>query len=143
MLLCRLVALLSSVTMLHLTVGAADAACAGNGLKGHAAAGHAAAAGHLVHEHHAEPLTSGMLAPMSGHAAHLDVVAATRISGSTGGSPAQSRCCESMTSCSVTGNVAQRVAVVATLPAASVALTARTDGASSAPRAPEPPPPKA
>ena len=136
MLLRRLVALFSSVTLLHLSVGAADAACAGNGAESHhSAAAHSLAAGHAGHMHH----QGRTAAP----AAHVDGVAAPLGSRSPGGSPVQARCCESMTTCSVTGTVVERVSVVNAVPRVSMVMPAPTDVASTVPQAPEPPPPKA
>ena len=142
MLLRRLVALVSAVTMLHLSVGAADAACAGKGGSNHLAGAHSVSE-HSSHARHAGRPAPGIDASTSRHAMNFHSTAATPTSGSTGGLPVQSRCCESMTTCSVSGTVAQRVAIVATLPAACVVLTAGTEAVSSAPQAPEPPPPKA
>ena len=141
MLLRRLVALFSSVTLFHLSVGAADAACAGNGGGSqHGAAAHSLAVGNAAgHAHHQHVAVGSVPTPAS----HVDGVAAPLSSRTPGHSPAQARCCESMTTCSVTGTVAERVFIVNAVPRVSMVIPARTDVASNVPQAPEPPPPKA
>lgn len=149
MLLRRLIALFSSVTMLHLSVRAADAACAGgDGPTEHSAAAHALDAGIPAHSHHvanlgARDTRTAASVSQHAHAVRIAGVAATPGSHGPGGSPAQPRCCESMTTCSVTGTVTPHVAIVSAVPCASGVMPSRTDAASPVPQAPEPPPPKA
>jgi hypothetical protein len=146
-LLRRFVALLSSATMLHLSVGQADALCAVNGeTSHHSAAGdtRTAAQGHV---HHAAAAAAAVREAGAGMSAH------TVIGGNAGVvpishsrmpvHPPQSRCCESMSTCSVPGIVAPSMSIASGAPDANVVMQVRADAPSPVPQAPEPPPPKA
>jgi hypothetical protein len=113
----RCLALLSAITMIHLSVVAGDAACAEHGTMGrHDASAHAMAMGH----------PSG-----------------ARASTPPCDTPAQQRCCETMTSCSVTVAVARPVSLATEAPAAALVGRAPANTPTSTRPAPEPPPPKA
>ena len=147
MFLRRLVALLSSATMLHLSVTGGDAACAQQGAttRHHA---HGRVADHPAHVHDAatssaEVSTNTSHALSVEHGVHVARVAASSTPTPPEGAPGHARCCESMASCSVSGTVVQHVAIVPSLPDASLMAPAPTDAPTSVRQAPEPPPPKA
>ena len=149
MLLRRVVALFSSVTMLHLSVGSADAACTGTGAAiSHSTAAHGTRARQSTHAHHGTMDHARMAVTATSSSLRAPVAPVAGVAESPSprtpdGSPAPSRCCESMTSCSVTGTVTPRVSIASSLRGASLMLGAVTEAPSSVAPAPEPPPPKA
>lgn len=139
----RLVALLTAVTMLHLAVVAGDSACAFHGVNGRQA-----------------PMQDGADAtrhtmPMDGHvmppavAADVPVISAGPVT--EGGTPpceipADQHCCEALVGggCSVASAVASmREDLPSALPSATRIRQAVHDAPASFASAPEPPPPKA
>lgn len=136
MILRRLFALFTSVTMLHLSVVAGDAACAAHGAAGHdmnAAAMHGTAAA----------------SSMSDHAMPMEASPAAERGAAASGAPpcevpAQQHCCEALVGCSVASAVTSAVQSLtpAISPAARIRVAMHDAPASFAP-APEPPPPKA
>jgi hypothetical protein len=122
----RLVALLTSATMFHLSLAAGDSACATSEANGHHAAN---TSGRAVAEH---------VMPMEGHAmAMADVAEACE-------TPSERHCCDVLAGCSVVGAVTSERQVLAStdLPAARI-REALHDVPASFASAPEPPPPKA
>ena len=127
-----LVALLTTLSMLHLTVAVSDVACASHERGGHAMPGMA--------------MTGASHAASS--AKTMGAAAASGALESAGpakdcATPTQTRCCEAMTSCAVF----TMVSVVERLVATSVSTAGTTRLATavlvSVLLAPEPPPPKA
>jgi hypothetical protein len=137
----RLFALLTSVTMLHLTVVSGDPACATHGAGEHHA-GQASGAGAMP----------GAM-PMDGHAMPMaEVAGATVTSAATVATlgahpceiPAQQHCCEALVGCSVDSAAAgEPLVLVAGLSPATRISAAPDDLPASFAPAPEPPPPKA
>lgn len=136
MILRRLFALLTSVTMFHLSVVAGDAACAAHGAAGHdmnAAAMHGTPAA----------------ASMSDDAMPMEASPTAERGAVKSGAPpcevpAQQHCCEALVGCSVASAVTSAVQSLA--PAISPAAripAAVNDAPASFASAPEPPPPKA
>ena len=133
----RLFALLTSITMLHLTVVAGDAACVTHG----------------VGEHHTAKAGATQAMAMSGHAMPMSERAAAAtpspVPVAKSGTPpcevpTQQRCCEALVGCSVDSAVSGS----ADVPAAVVSPATQVHGApddapASFAAAPEPPPPKA
>ncbi|CAN5140856.1 hypothetical protein BH09GEM1_BH09GEM1_19730 [soil metagenome] len=138
MILRRVTALLTTLTMLHLAVVAADGACGEHG-SGHdgAMTGHMTA--HDAMDQHDASMPAGMV--MSETAVHD--ASQARAPSPPCETSAPRRCCESVAGCSLTGTVEETVRRTPSLPNASHEQYAST-GAPSSPRAaPEPPPPKA
>jgi hypothetical protein len=135
----RLLALLTSAAMLHLSVVAGDAACATHGANGnHAAMASDAAEHEMWMDGHLMPTATG---------AEVSVASAAPVARS--GTPpceipAQQHCCEALAGCSVDSAVTsaqQRLA--STVSPASRIRVALLDAPASFASAPEPPPPKA
>ena len=136
----RLLALLTSATMLHLSVVAGDSACATHGAGGH----HAASA--VVGE------STDHAAAMDGHVMPTVAVASVPKVNATPAAtsappcevPTQQHCCEAQVGCSVTGAVVSAHQVLASaVPSAPRIREALHDAPASFAPAPEPPPPKA
>jgi hypothetical protein len=136
----RLFALLTSVTMLHLSVVAGDAACVMHRANGH----HALSPSGVAIAEHAMP-TDGHVMPVA--AATEEERSAAPVADSDTSPceiPAQQRCCGALIGCSVATAVTSAHEALATivLPAARVRV-ALHDAPASFASAPEPPPPKA
>ena len=129
MMLHRLLALLTSVTMLHLSVVTGDVACASHGM----ASDHAARATHAMpaHDHAMRAVVRG---------AHEGAVS----DAPPCETPVQLHCCEALMGCDVTGVAAVARELYATrfVPGARI-LTSLHDAPASFASPPEPPPPKA
>jgi hypothetical protein len=137
----QLVALLTSVTMLHLSVVAGDAACATHGTDGHPMTGthDARTGGHSMpmqgHLMTAQPITTGALAA-TGQASQPDTAPCAI--------PAQQDCCRAQLGCRAASAVASTRQQLASTPACSTRIDeALGDAPASFASAPEPPPPKA
>lgn len=133
----RLLALLTSAAMLHLSVVAGDAACATHGAGGHHAAEATVASPMSMHDHEMATVdrASGSVS---------SVIPVARFGAPPCEIPTQPQCCEAMVGCNmdsaaVEGPQMLRAAVV---PAMQLWVAADDLHASFAP-APEPPPPKA
>jgi hypothetical protein len=136
----RLFALLTSVTMLHLSVVAGDPACATHRANGH----HAASSNGMAMAEHAMPV-DGHVMPMA--AATEEQPSAAPVSDSDTSPceiPAQRHCCEALIGCSVATAVTSAHQALATivLPVERIRV-ALHDAPASFASAPEPPPPKA
>ena len=131
----RLLALLTSVAMLHLWLVAGDVACALHGAGGHHAALRDAGAA-AEHE-----------MPMTAHA--VDTSGGAEVSTAKSAAPpcdtpVQPRCCEAVASCGVAGTIVSRTRFAEPRPSASPEVLALDDDApASYQPPPEPPPPKA
>jgi hypothetical protein len=136
----RLVALLTSLAMLHLAVVSGDAACATHGAHDHPAgrAGSARATGHAMPmNEHAMPMGEGVDARVQSAAVAASDAHPCEI-------PSQQRCCEAMVGCSVdsAAGAGPHVLVAGLSPATRIRV-GRDDVPASFASAPEPPPPKA
>jgi hypothetical protein len=139
----RLFALLTSVTMLHLTVVAGDAACATHGASGH----HAAMARGGGTADHLMPMDGQAMPTATGAGASVASTAPVAKSGAPPCEvPTQQHCCDALVAggCSVDSGVisAHDALASAVSPAARIRVAVDDAPASFAP-APEPPPPKA
>ncbi|MEO7714545.1 MAG: hypothetical protein ABIV10_16650 [Gemmatimonadaceae bacterium] len=141
----RLVALLTSVTMLHLSVASGESACASPTMSQHHSV-MASSAG----ERQAVVTVAGHVMPMG--AADGAASAVHGMPASTAGSadvppceiPTQQHCCGALVGCSVSIAITNATQVIASTvsPAARIRVALHDAPASFAP-APEPPPPKA
>lgn len=128
----RILALLTSVTMLHLSVVAGDAACASHGTNGD----------HGAVSAHAMPM-DGHAMPMAGATEHHDAVMATSDAPPCE-TPVQEHCCDAVVGCGGAGLLAAAEHPFAvTAPRAPRIREALHDAPASFASAPEPPPPKA
>lgn len=136
----RLIALLTSVTMLHLSMVAGDSACATHGANGHHAARttDAAATEHTM--------------PMDGHVMPVGAASAPMVSALPTAAtdtapcevPVQQHCCEAQVACSAANAVASvRQDLATAIPHVARIRDTRHDAPASYASAPEPPPPKA
>ena len=138
----RLFALLTSVTMLHLTVAAGDAVCATHGVDGHHGASSQAAAAAAAH---AMPM-DGRVMPASAGAPASTVSDAPAANAATPPCdvPTQQHCCEALVGCSVDSAVTgAHEGFAFSVSASARILVARHDAPASFASPPEPPPPKA
>jgi hypothetical protein len=137
----RLFALLTSVTMLHLTVAAGDAVCATHGVDEHHGASSPAAP---VAEHAMKMGGRVMSATTGAPASTVSDAPAANADTPPCEVPTQLRCCVALVGCSLdsiaTGTYGGFVASVS---ASARILVARHDAPASFASAPEPPPPKA
>jgi hypothetical protein len=137
----RVFALLTSVTMLHLSVLSGDAVCLTHGAEGHHASTSrvGTTAEHAMEMHgHVMPLPEAAEAPVvSGARVATAAVPPCEI-------PAQQHCCEALVGCSVAGAVtSEREVLAAGLVSEPGISEAAHDAPASFASAPEPPPPKA
>jgi hypothetical protein len=135
----RLYALLTSVSMIHLSMAAGDSACATHGAHTHHAstASRAATAGHAI-AGHVMPMTeaAGGSTPSSGPVAKADLPPCER--------PAQQHCCDAVTGCGGLGAVTSAPQALASVVRRAARIRdALHDAPASFASAPEPPPPKA
>ena len=141
----RLIAILSSLTMLHLSVVSGESACASPAMVQH----------HAAMTSSADASESERL--MSGHAMPMEAVEGAESAthggsaGTTGSAgvppceiPTPQHCCGALVGCSVSIAITDATQVIAStvLPAARIRVALHDAPASFAP-APEPPPPKA
>jgi hypothetical protein len=135
MILRRVTALLTTLTMLHLAVVAGDGAC-GEHVAGH----HGATAGrmlaHDAMDAHDASMSAGMVMAEVG-------VSHARASNPPCETPAARRCCESALGCSLTGTVEDTVRRTPSLPDVARERYTSAEAPASRRAAPEPPPPKA
>ena len=137
----RLVALLTSVTMLHFAVASGDAACRTLGAGG---------------DHHGVmrdgATASERAMPMNGHAMPADAAAATPAVDAAPKTtadvppcevPVQEQCCAALTGCSTTAIASASQSLVSTRPSAARIGEAPHDAPAPVASAPEPPPPRA
>ncbi|MCY7378398.1 MAG: hypothetical protein LH467_03550 [Gemmatimonadaceae bacterium] len=144
----RLVALLSSVTMLHLSVVSGESACASPAMTQHQTA-LASSAGErnavVPMSAHAMPMTA---ADGATHMMHSVSAGAVGTAGSAGVPPCeiptQQHCCGALVGCSVSVAITDATQVIGSTvsPTTRICVALHDAPASFAP-APEPPPPKA
>jgi hypothetical protein len=139
----RLFALLTSVAMLHLTVAAADVACATHGASGH----HATQASDDDAAQHTMP-TDGHLMPMT-EGSEASVASVASVVGSDAPPcevPTQQHCCDAIAvgGCGVDSALSSAPEAVASSVSRGSRIHVVVDDAPAAfAPAPEPPPPKA
>ncbi|MDQ2667104.1 MAG: hypothetical protein M3Z05_13980 [Gemmatimonadota bacterium] len=138
MILRRVTALLTTLTMLHLAVVSGDGACGEHGAGHHGAlAGRTTA--HDAMDQHDASMPAGMVMAEAGVAgvsqAHASNPPCTT-------APAR-RCCESVAGCSLTGTAEETVRRAPSLPDVAREQYTSADAPSSPRAPPEPPPPKA
>jgi hypothetical protein len=135
----RLFALLTSVTMLHLSVVAGDPACVTHRANGH----HAVSSSGAMAEH-AMPMDGHVMPMAAATGAHLSAAPVAESDTSPCEIPAQQHCCEALIGCRVATAVtsAHQALAATVLPAERIRVALHDAPASFAP-APEPPPPKA
>lgn len=127
-----LVALLTTISMFHLTLVGADLACASHPMStSEAMAGMGDDAGAAQH---------GIHASMAAAASDVDA-SAVDANGCT--TPVQPRCCDGMSSCSVTTAVTAAVRLISHAPPCGSVIRHISAEPASVRAAPEPPPPKA
>jgi hypothetical protein len=136
----RFVALLLSLTMLHLSVVAGDAACATHD----AGAQHASRADHAARGEQVVLAHGHVMIPDVGHQAAMSTARDPGSRMPPCDVPAQQHCCDALVGCSV----ASAVASAPQSPAPRTSRSARVgvaldDEPTSLAAAPEPPPPKA
>jgi hypothetical protein len=130
----RLVALLTTVATLHLSVAAGDAACAPHATSGHATGGAAAVQSAMPVDGHVMPAAVAPAIPAA-YAAGSDITPCE--------TPAPQHCCEALSGCGPTSVVeSHRPASPCAEPAAVRIRGALHDALASFAPAPEPPPPK-
>ena len=141
----RLIALLSSVTMLHLSVASGEAACASPAMTQH----HSAMASSAGARDASMPMLGHAMPMVAAEGAASAVHGMSASSAGIAGvppceSPTQQRCCGALLGCTVSTAIAAATQAIGSTvsPAARIRVALHDAPASFAP-APEPPPPKA
>jgi len=140
----RLVALFTSVTMLHLAVASGESACASPAMTQHHAAMASSAGSEtdVSMSGHVMPLAAAAGSASADHGTSVAIVDTADVPPCE--IPTQQHCCGALVGCSVSIAITNATQVIASTvsPAARIRVALHDAPASFAP-APEPPPPKA